>query len=242
MPDDVTFEARLADALGRYADLAPTMDDDAVAAQAIPQAGRPGLRRLLSLRPGRSRRFHSTGAAGRLPPDRPGPRARRDPCRRHRRVPSVPTRSRPIGRNGTIAFTVRATTTSRRHAPDERRREAAIARWLPNGARSTPRDGHLLAGLAYDGSAFLVSAWRREPRPAALPSSTTRRIGHLCTLGGRDARGLVQAGATGARLRALGGAGPPGWPEGPRRPGDERPGRVPRVAGLVTRWQLASPS
>ena len=57
MPDDVTFEARLADALGRYAELAPSMDDDAIAREAI-AAGRAGLglRRLLSLR---------TGGAGR---------------------------------------------------------------------------------------------------------------------------------------------------------------------------------
>ena len=53
MPDDVTFEARLADALGRYAELAPSMDDDAIARGAI-AAGRAGLglRRLLSLRTG----------------------------------------------------------------------------------------------------------------------------------------------------------------------------------------------
>jgi WD40-like Beta Propeller Repeat len=43
MRDDVTFEARLADALGRYAELAPTMDDAEVARQAI-AAGRPARR------------------------------------------------------------------------------------------------------------------------------------------------------------------------------------------------------
>ena len=43
MHDDLTFEARLADALGRYAELAPSMDDDAVAREAIAAGrSRPG--------------------------------------------------------------------------------------------------------------------------------------------------------------------------------------------------------
>src|SRR5213593_1750184 len=39
MADDTAFETRLASALGRYADLAPTMDDEAVARAAIEAGG-----------------------------------------------------------------------------------------------------------------------------------------------------------------------------------------------------------
>ena len=66
MRDDVTFETRLADALGRYAELAPAMDDLDVAARAI-AAGRPTGARSVGL-PGcvagsRSRFATSTGRA-----------------------------------------------------------------------------------------------------------------------------------------------------------------------------------
>ena len=107
MHDDVTFEARLADALGRYAELAPPMDDDAVAREAI-AAGRTGhgLRRLLSLRPG----------AGRTGSSRPAPRVAYLLIVLALVLAAIlvvvvgsvfrPAPSRPIGRNGTIAFTV----------------------------------------------------------------------------------------------------------------------------------------
>ena len=48
MRDDVTFETRLADALGRYAELAPAMDDDAIARQAIVAGGPTGIDRWLA--------------------------------------------------------------------------------------------------------------------------------------------------------------------------------------------------
>ena len=43
MTDETMFERRLANALGRYADLAPTMDDELVARTAILTGGRPRL-------------------------------------------------------------------------------------------------------------------------------------------------------------------------------------------------------
>ena len=43
MTDETMFERRLADALGRYADRAPTMDDEVVALTAIRTGGRPRL-------------------------------------------------------------------------------------------------------------------------------------------------------------------------------------------------------
>ena len=71
-------------------------------------------------------------------------------------MPSVPPRSRPIGRNGTIAFTVQGND----HGPagthlmnaDGSGDRAIAAERCPIYSG----DGRLLAALAYDGSAFLV--------------------------------------------------------------------------------------
>jgi WD40-like Beta Propeller Repeat len=147
MHDDVTFEARLADAFGRYAELAPFMDDDAVARDAIAAGGsRRGLGRLLSLRPAPRIAYLLivlalvlaailvvvAGGAFRTAP------------------------SPPIGRNGTIVFTLQGND----HGPagthvmqaDGTGDRAIAAERCPTYSS----DGRVLAAMAYDGSASLV--------------------------------------------------------------------------------------
>jgi hypothetical protein len=158
MHDDVIFEARLADALGRYAELAPSMDDDVVARDAI-AAGRSsrGLRRLLSLRP---------EVADRAGSGRPAPRigyllivlalllaailvALAAGVFRNETF-------RPLGRNGAIAFTYGGNN----HEP--------VGTHLVNPDGTGDRaievgrcptystDGSVLAALSYEKSAYLV--------------------------------------------------------------------------------------
>jgi len=158
MPDDMTFETRLAAALGHFADLAPTMDDEAIAQRAIESAR--SARRLgrLGLPPRRGIDRDRGGqlglrlaylllilglvlaavlvaiAAGVLRNDHP----------------------QPLGRNGTIAFTLQGND----HGP------ASIHLINPDGtgdhtidADRCPtysRDGSVFASLSYDGAANLV--------------------------------------------------------------------------------------
>ena len=167
MRDDVTFETRLADALGRFADLAPTMDDEAIAQHAIESAGSTGRLGWLGL-PRRGGIDREGGgqlglrlaylllilglvlaallvaiAAGVLRTDRP----------------------RPLGRNGAIAFTLQGND----HGP------ASTHLIDPDGTgdRSIDtdrcptysKDGGVLTSLSYDGSASLV-VWGADGRPA----------------------------------------------------------------------------
>ena len=157
MRDDVVFETRLADALGRLADLAPTMDDGAVARQAIVAGG--SARRmgwLPSLRGGGLDRaavgrpwlrvgyvlivlvlvlaaIAGAGAGGAVRRDRPF----------------------PPGRNGAIAFTVQGNN----HGPALTRAidaDGSGDRAIDAGRCPTySTDGSVLASLSYEGSAYL---------------------------------------------------------------------------------------
>ena len=159
MRDDVTFEARLADALRRYGDQAPPMDDAAIAIRAI-EAGRStrGARWSAALRQGLD------GIA----PGRPGLRAvwvvvvlalllvavvltlASGALRNDSRG--------PFARNGAIAFTVQGND----HGP------AGTHLMNADGTGDRPidagrcptysRDGRVLASLAYEASAYLVVA------------------------------------------------------------------------------------
>ena len=171
MRDDVTFETRLADALGRFAELAPTMDDTAVARQAIATGGA-------------SRR------TGWLAPLRRGAPDRATAGRTRLRVSvlfivvalvlaaivvaiaggvlrrsSVPI----LGRNGPIAFTVQGNN----HGP------ASTHIVNADGTGDHPvdadrcqawsKDGSVLAALSYEGSAY-----QRSGTPTG-----SRRLGSL---------------------------------------------------------------
>jgi WD40 repeat protein len=166
MDSDMTFEARLGDALGRLAELAPTMDDAAVARRAIVAGGsaRSGGW-LASLRNGAPRGFGL---------GRPMLRAAylliilalvlvailaaiAGGAFRNDSFPSS-------GRNGAIAFTFGGNN----HEP-------VVTHLVnPDGKGDRPidagrcptysRDGSVLASLSYDGSAYLaVSAANGDP-------------------------------------------------------------------------------
>jgi Tol biopolymer transport system component len=150
MNDDATFETRLGEALGRLADLAPSMDDSAIARQAIASGG--PTRRLAwlgGLRHGRAglqiayllvvlglvlAAILIAVAAGAF---------RTDPVR-------------SLGRNGQIVFTLQGNN----HDP------AGTHRMNPDGSGDQgidagrcptwSRDGRVLAAVSYDGPADLV--------------------------------------------------------------------------------------
>ena len=147
MRDDVTFETRLADALGRYAELAPPMDDTEVARRSI-ETGRSGRRfGWLAARP----QVHVAYLvlvlglllAAILVVVAEGA------VRHHR--------PRPLGRNGAIAFTVQGND----HSP------AGTHLMNPDGTADRPieagrcptysRDGRVLAYLSYEPSANVVT-------------------------------------------------------------------------------------
>jgi TolB protein len=160
MRDDVTFEARLSDALGRYAEHAPTMDNADVARQAIVAGG--STRRLGWL--ASLRRSRLDGLTAGRPAVRfayllvvlalmlaaillavVGGAFRNDSIR-------------PLARNGTIAFTVQGNN----HGP------AGTHLMNPDGTGDHPtdagrcptysKDGSVLASLSYEESAYLVVA------------------------------------------------------------------------------------
>ena len=167
MHDDVTFETRLADALARFAESAPTMDDEAIARRAI-EAGGSG-RRIGWLIPLRRRGLERDGggratprlayllivlglvlaallaaiAAGVLRTDRP----------------------RPLGRNGAIVFTVQGND----HGPPSTHLldpDGTGDRSIGTDRCPTySKDGGVLTSLSYDGSASLV-VWGADGRPA----------------------------------------------------------------------------
>ena len=159
MRDDVIFETRLADALGRYADLAPAMDDEAVAREAIVAGGSPRRGGWLSyLRHGGP----GGGSTARRPVLRvayllivlalllaailvaiAGGALRNDPFR-------------SLGRNGAIAFTVQGNN----HEPAGTHVMNADGTGdHPIAADRCPsysKDGRVLASLSYEGGAYLV--------------------------------------------------------------------------------------
>ena len=159
MHDDVTFEARLADALGRYAELAPAMDGASVARQAILAGGSARRTRWLA-----SLRSVGSGWLG----------LGRPPARVAYLLIVVALAlavvvvlaavaafrndvSRPLGRNGPIAFTVQGND----HGP------AGVRAINADGSGDHPlaadrcptysTDGSVLASLSYEGSAYLVA-------------------------------------------------------------------------------------
>ena len=89
MADDAIFETRLAGALGRYAELAPAMDDEAIARAAIDAGGRTErggwtwLRDALLGPTAQSRAVRVVYLVG-----APGPAACRHPRRGRRRIPA----------------------------------------------------------------------------------------------------------------------------------------------------------
>ena len=147
MRDDVTFETRLADALGRFAELAPTMDDEAIARQAIVAGGAPRVGWLASLRrPRRQVAYLLIVLALLLAAILvaiAGGAFRNDSFR-------------PLGRNGAIAFTVQGNN----HEP------AGTHLMNSDGTGDHPidagrcptysKDGSVLASLSYEPAAYLV--------------------------------------------------------------------------------------
>ena len=166
MADDAIFETRLADALKRYGELAPAMDDEAIARAAIDAGGR---------RTGRLDALHDALL---------GPTARSRPVRvvyligllalllaaiLAAVVGGFRNESPPLpGRNGAIVLSV----SSNAH-------QAATVATGPDGTGQHPiqagrcpmhsRDGSALAWLSYDGSAAdLVVAAPDGSRPRTM--------------------------------------------------------------------------
>ena len=159
MRDDVTFETRLADALGRFAELAPPMDDVAIARDAIAAGSAAGRGGWL-------------GALGRLAPARFGVGRARPRVAYLLIVLALVLAAviiavvggalrndafPPLGRNGTIAFTVQGNdhgpATTHLMNADGSGDHALDADRCPTYSA----DGSVLAALSSeDGSAFLV--------------------------------------------------------------------------------------
>jgi TolB protein len=160
MRDDVTFQARLADALRRYADLAPTLDDAEIARQAIEARRSARGFGWLSSR--------SRGRFAALIPGRPVVRVAYllvllalilaaivlavagGALQNHSLL--------PIARNGSIAFTVQGNDhgapATHQMNPDGTGDHSIDAGRCPTYSR----DGTVLASLSYEASAYLVVA------------------------------------------------------------------------------------
>ena len=190
MRDDVTFETRLADALGRYSELAPAMDDESIARQAIAAGGsvhRSGWRSWLR-----------RGGLDQLTVGRSTQRVAYMLVVLALLLAAVLVAAalgafrnetfRPLGRNGAIAFTYG----DNNHGP--------VGTHLvnPDGSGDRPievgrcptysTDGSVLAALSYEESAFLVvqGADGTPPRKILLVETTPTFVSYALSPDGTE--------------------------------------------------------